>query len=364
MEIIILEQLKALYADCRFPVIVYDENFVFLWQNQYAQEAFASYAETRGGVLTPLSLPDVRRRLSKTGILHCALSPFPAHGGGVTFAKCGGCIAALFCGEETFSAKQRSMVIDGAAGLSEAVRTSVDEISLAGTAMESLFNSDDPEAERLFGRLRRSNYRMLRSVRNVTLLSQYYAGVLELHKVRCDIGQLTALLCRSAQDVQPSGIPIGTVLPGAPVETMADVDLFSRALLNLLLNSLTFTRDGNRIEVTVSDTGAFVTVAVRDRGAGIRRENLASVCDAYFSCEPADDGGLRPGLGLGLTVASLFCDVHGGSLILSSEFGEGTTALMSFKKVPCRGDGFRASAAHIVTDHFSPLYIELGGLLE
>ncbi|MEA4912530.1 MAG: sensor histidine kinase [Oscillospiraceae bacterium] len=360
----ILEQLKLIYENSEFSAIVYDRNFSMCWQNHYAREAFASYADTKNGVLSSLALTEIQRRLQVNGIIHCRMSPFPACGGGVTFARCGEYYLALFCKDIFYSAKQRGMITDGAMGLSASVRESINEISLAGAAIQSLFDSDDPEAERLFGKLRRSNYRMLRSVRNVTLLSQYSAGVLELRKERCDVAALTKTLCRSAADVQPSEIKIQTVLPDHPVETMIDTELFTRALLNLLLNALIYTRDGNRIEVTVADSDAFVTVKVRDRGAGIRVENLSSVCDAYFSCEPADDGGVRPGIGLGLTVASLFCDTHGGSLIISSEFGVGTTALMSIKKVPCAGEAFRASVSRIITDHFSPLYIELGGIVD
>ncbi len=215
----------------------------------------------------------------------------------------------------------------------------------------------------MLGKVRCGGYHILRSVRNVTLLSRFYSGALELRPARCDVVDLTATLCRCVGDVKMSAVKIKTLLPGRPVETMLDVDLFTRALLNLLLNSLIYTRDGNEIEVSVSDTDAFVTVTVRDRGAGIKKENLASVCDAYFSCEPAGDSGVRPGMGLGLTVASLFCDVHGGSLIISSEFGEGTTALMSFKKTDCRGDVFEAKVSRLIVDRFSPLYIEMSAVM-
>jgi len=69
---------------------------------------------------------------------------------------------------------------------------------------------------------------------------------------------------------------------------------------------------------------------------------------------------VRPGLGLGLTVATIFCRTHGGYLMVNSAFGEGTGITMTF---PAGDSGdalpLRESAAQYLTDPHSCVYVEL-----
>ncbi|MDO4567184.1 MAG: hypothetical protein Q4B42_07625, partial [Oscillospiraceae bacterium] len=66
-------------------------------------------------------------------------------------------------------------------------------------------------------------------------------------------------------------------------------------------------------------------------------------------------------------IASLFCTSHGGSLAISSEFGEGTTVALS---IACGGETasgeeiLKAKLPNYLTDRFSGLYIELCELCE
>ncbi|MBR5502047.1 MAG: hypothetical protein IKV55_03325 [Oscillospiraceae bacterium] len=166
-------------------------------------------------------------------------------------------------------------------------------------------------------------------------------------------------LCEAANTVKECRTPITVTGCDTPLPIMADRTLLERALLNLLANALQYTRDGNSITVSLKVQGNNAVITVADRGAGMLPQTLAQAAEPFFSAEPADDGGIRPGLGLGLIVAKLAAELHAGSLLLTGEHGEGTTAALTLPITPCESETLRSKSASYTADSFSGLYIEL-----
>lgn len=101
-----------------------------------------------------------------------------------------------------------------------------------------------------------------------------------------------------------------------------------RLLLNLLSNSFKFIGTGEKrvsLEVRVEPDHVYLTVS--DTGRGIPSELLGTVFDR---CRQTDRLDPPPhGLGLGLPICQRIAREHGGSLLLTSEEGRGTTVTVS-----------------------------------
>ena len=104
------------------------------------------------------------------------------------------------------------------------------------------------------------------------------------------------------------------------VTLQGDRSQLMQAALNVLLNALQASCDGGVIAVSVTKEPGRIGVHVRDHGAGIARENLARVCDPFFSTKPQGQG-----TGLGLSVTLGIIRAHDGELVFDSESGCGTT---------------------------------------
>jgi two-component system, NtrC family, sensor kinase len=94
-------------------------------------------------------------------------------------------------------------------------------------------------------------------------------------------------------------------------------------LVNLVVNAVDAIGDvPGTITVAVhpSADGKRVVCEVRDTGSGISPENLTRIFQPFFTTKPEDRG-----TGLGLPVARGIVESYGGSLIVSSTVGEGTT---------------------------------------
>ncbi|MGW0804565.1 ATP-binding response regulator [Nonomuraea sp. NPDC002799] len=111
-------------------------------------------------------------------------------------------------------------------------------------------------------------------------------------------------------------------------EIFVDEEMLLRILRNLLSNALKFTRSGEVFLRAVHDeAGGEVVISVTDTGIGITAENLKHVFEDFFQV-PGQLQVESRGTGLGLPYARRLAEALGGTLELSSTYGEGTTATL------------------------------------
>lgn len=176
-----------------------------------------------------------------------------------------------------------------------------------------------------------------------------------------DLCGMLARTVDSVREVLPGrDIPLDLSLPEEPLFIRGSALMLERGVLNILRNSLQYTRDGNHIGIKLRRAGRRALLTIEDTGLGIRPENLGRIFEPYFSAEPYGEGS-APGLGLGLAVAREVVLAHGGSITCESRFGAGTTISLSLPldegEVP-----LKSKASPPSLNRFSPVFIQLEGL--
>ena len=108
-----------------------------------------------------------------------------------------------------------------------------------------------------------------------------------------------------------------------------DPDKLRQILLNLLDNAIAYTPSGGAISVSVTPDYALQLLwfSVCDSGVGISRADLAFVFEHGWRSEQAQK--VRPNSGIGLTVTKRLVEAQGGSILVESELGIGTTVTFS-----------------------------------
>jgi len=153
---------------------------------------------------------------------------------------------------------------------------------------------------------------------------------------------LFALLESAAEEVRPFIALRNQTLVRDYRESLGTMELEGEkirdCLSHLLLNAVKFTPDAGRITLAArrfGDGGAEIRVS--DTGAGIDAASRARVFEPFFTAFDVSrhSSGLfeyeRRGLGLGLTVAKAFVEMHGGEVSVESELGRGTTFTVTLR---------------------------------
>ena len=110
-------------------------------------------------------------------------------------------------------------------------------------------------------------------------------------------------------------------------EARADERLLRHIFTNLLSNAVKYSEPGRVVEFALQRERANIICQVRDRGIGIPAEDQRSLFSAFHR---AQNVGQRPGTGLGLSIVKRCVEMHGGSITIESQVGEGTTATVKF----------------------------------
>lgn len=163
---------------------------------------------------------------------------------------------------------------------------------------------------------------------NAMLDELFDAARLSSHKVRLNREPLRAF--EQARDIvdgfQPQAKAKGVELvadcgEGAGPAFSADRVRLRQVLSNLITNALKFTPAGGKVSVLAAPSGTSVHFTVGDTGPGIPKESLDRVFDRFFQEEA---GKSRKGLGLGLEISKGLVTLHGGTIWVESNAGEGS----------------------------------------
>jgi PAS domain S-box-containing protein len=172
---------------------------------------------------------------------------------------------------------------------------------------------------------------LLEIINDVLDLSRIDAGGLELHDEEIDVSELVEGSVRLVEGrAAHNMLELTTrVAPSLP-KLRADPRLSKQTLLNLLTNAVKFTPQGGSVTVAANrrpDGG--IEIAVSDTGVGIRPEDIQRALEPFG--QVGDDAQRRAeGTGLGLALARSIMELHGGTLDLKSEPGQGTEAILGF----------------------------------
>ena len=109
-----------------------------------------------------------------------------------------------------------------------------------------------------------------------------------------------------------------------------DPERLAQLLQNLVGNAVEHGHADAPVQVEVRDHGGAVEVEVHNEGLPISPEVLPSIFDPFIQGEPA--GRRMKGVRLGLFVARMITEAHGGSLRVRSESGRGTSFIATLPR--------------------------------
>ncbi len=142
-------------------------------------------------------------------------------------------------------------------------------------------------------------------------------GKIELDRQPVTLADAVVRALAVLRGAEPSRHVIG--FEGADdVTVSADVVRLEQIILNLLANAVKYTPPGKRIRVSVRSEGDQAVLRVRDQGIGMSADTLGRIFEMFVQGGQTA-GRTQRGLGIGLTLARMLVELHGGTLSAASE---------------------------------------------
>jgi two-component system phosphate regulon sensor histidine kinase PhoR len=117
----------------------------------------------------------------------------------------------------------------------------------------------------------------------------------------------------------------------APV--LAGEQELSNALVRLVENALQFTAEGGTITLRTYQHDDQVLIEVQDTGIGINETDLVRVFDPFYRVDEARSSNTG-GTGLGLGIVKRIVELHRGSIVAESVFGQGSLFRIQLSTLP------------------------------
>ena len=175
---------------------------------------------------------------------------------------------------------------------------------------------------------------LLDLINDVLDVSRIEAGRLDLHLAPTEIEPLLTSCQRMLNGrARQSGVALVVrVEPGLPA-IACDAAKLKQIVLNLAGNAVKFTRPGGRVTVEAKLENGQLRLSVKDTGIGIAKEDIPRVLTPFLQAAHSHLGSIE-GSGLGLPLSKRLAELHGGSLELDSEPGQGTLVTVTLPAGP------------------------------
>ena len=195
---------------------------------------------------------------------------------------------------------------------------------------------DDLINRKYLERTEKSIDRLINIVNDLDTIAKLESDMTRLQMEQFDIVALTREIAEQAEiEADRKGIRIlvkGAENLPSPFWVLADKHYVGQVLVNLIINSIRYGKEGGTTRVKFRDMLDKILVEVEDTGVGIAKEDIPRVFERFYR---TDKGRSREqgGTGLGLAIVKHIVEAHGERISVRSEPGVGSTFSFTLKKV-------------------------------
>ncbi|MGV8980502.1 ATP-binding protein [Clostridium sp.] len=219
--------------------------------------------------------------------------------------------------------------------LSHELRTPLNVILSALQLLDVVsFNSNYNDKEIKFKKysniMKQNCYRQLRLVNNMIDITKLDAGFFELTLRNCNIVDIVESVTMSvAEYIKSKSIELIFDTDIEECILSCDSEKIERVILNLLANSIKFTKPGGNILVNMYNSGENIIISIKDTGIGIPNDKLNIIFDRFRQVDRSLTR-KQEGSGIGLSIVRSLVELHGGKISVTSEYGKGTEFIIIF----------------------------------
>jgi signal transduction histidine kinase len=229
------------------------------------------------------------------------------------------------------------------ANVSHELRTPLNSVIGFSDLLVTMASADSPltDTQRDYVEtISRNGRHLLELINELLDLSKIAAGRVELRLEPLELGPLLREAADSVRaQLEAHKHQLAVEPPEPPVVLTADRVRLRQVLLNLLSNAIKFTTDGGRITLRARPENAGrVRIAVTDTGIGIAPADQHRLFQEFVQLD-ASPSRRYEGTGLGLALSKRLVELHGGTIGVESQLGQGSTFWFIVPRAAPRSQG-------------------------
>ncbi|MFO7952562.1 MAG: ATP-binding protein [Bacillota bacterium] len=183
---------------------------------------------------------------------------------------------------------------------------------------------DEEQKKKYLKVIQDNSVHLSRLVDDLLTLSHLESGQLSLEKQEIAVADLANW---SFDSVSPrgdaKGVELKFDLPSSLPMLYGDRHRLHEVLVNLLNNAIEYTPSGGQVLFEVKYDEAQVIFEIKDTGYGISEEDLPYIFERFYKADKSRRRSSQ-GSGLGLAITRHLVELHGGSIEVESEEGQGS----------------------------------------
>ena len=159
-------------------------------------------------------------------------------------------------------------------------------------------------------------------------LSRYDSNKNKIEKTEFDLGELVKKCQEKLQiEIDKKNHKVENLVTANVPLVYADKSGIERVVLNILSNSIKYTKENGNIKIYVGFVYNDAYIKIIDNGIGIPEDDLNRIFERFYRVDKARSRELG-GTGLGLSIAKEILNQNGGSIDIKSEVGKGTEVVI------------------------------------
>ena len=167
----------------------------------------------------------------------------------------------------------------------------------------------------------RNAHRLLELVNQLLDFRKVEQQSLVMHFAPQNIHELMHSVCeRFVPTFEQGGRRFTVSYPDEHFTAIIDKEAVTKVISNLLTNANKYTKDDVRLTCVVEPDSEHFRIAVSDNGVGVREEDRQRIFEPFYQAEDN-----KPGTGIGLNIVKNIVERHGGTILVESELGKGST---------------------------------------
>ncbi len=185
------------------------------------------------------------------------------------------------------------------------------------------------EQQSLVESIKDDTNRLLRTTGELLNITQVETGKTNIDITSCDVAALVAETIEGHKvPAAAKNILIENKISNDIPDILADSEKTRWILSNLISNAIRYSYEDTLISVSAEKTDDTIRISVKDKGPGIAENYRERIFDKYFRVP----GTQKEGTGLGLAISKEYMEAQGGTILLSSSPGDGSTFTLVFKR--------------------------------